>query len=81
MKDLGRGTIYKITQGLYKGIYCVAYRKQQIEHYIKQKRMFIHLFTDKECTKPLLNEEQKKLCTIYFQKDMEKIGYLKKVKK
>lgn len=77
-KPKGRGTVYQIKSGIFKGVYCVAYSKERIEYYEKIGRLFVHLFLDKECTDPFLDENNKKLCTIIELKELARLGFLKK---
>jgi hypothetical protein len=46
------GKLFEIIGGTYKGKYCIAYDKQQINYYLKDNRFFVHYYDDKEFKVP-----------------------------
>lgn len=54
MKNYGK--IFEITDGMWKGKFCIAYNKEQNEFLFKAKELLVHYFEDALCNVPIYNE-------------------------
>lgn len=79
------GKLFEIIDGTHKGKYCVAYNKEQQQHYLKQSRLFVHYFDDMLLKKPTRFVDSdgkypasagKKLLGIEKIEKLKLIGYL-----
>jgi hypothetical protein len=51
------GKLFEIIAGTYKGKFCIAYDKEQFDHYYKHKRLVVRYFDDKEFKVPTRYED------------------------
>lgn len=58
-----------------KGKFGLAYNKEQHPSFEAINKIFIHLFIDSLCTKPVVDETGKKVCTLKSVKKLKMIGF------
>jgi len=68
----GSGIIFKTDDGKY----AIAYQKEQHQSFANIRKMFVHLFEDELCMKPLTDESGKKIVSLKSIDKLKQIGFV-----
>ena len=69
--SINSGIIYDLSNGRYG----IAIHSEQEESFIKIKKVFLHIYTDRFCTVPELDPAGRKVVTLKSKSLIKAIGY------